>query len=104
VRIHRIAAAFQRAVFVYQTSRTHAPPLPDPEAASQLRRVVKAAQADIVHGHNFLAHSFAPLKRKRGPKFVLSPHDRSLVCARTTLLHDGMLIEAHRRMSDAPRL
>ncbi len=86
VRVHRIPAAFQRAAFVYQTTRTHAPPMPDPEAVSHLRRILKAVQPDIVHGHNWLAHSFMPLKRKHGPKFVLSLHDHSHICARKTLL------------------
>jgi glycosyltransferase involved in cell wall biosynthesis len=90
VHVHRISSATQRAAFLYRTPRTHAPPLPDPEVVGHLRRVVSSVQPDIVHGHNWLAHSFMPLKRKCGPKFVLSLHDHSLVCARKTLLRsDG---------------
>ncbi len=61
--------------------RRYAPPGPDPLTVRDLRRVIREQRPDVVHAHNWLAHSYLPLDRRRGPAFVLSLHDYSLVCA-----------------------
>jgi glycosyltransferase involved in cell wall biosynthesis len=86
VRIYRIRSTMQRATFLYSTARQHAPPFPDPEALAGLRRVIAQERPEIVHAHNWLLHSFVPLKAWSGAKFVVTLHDYSLVCARKTLL------------------
>ena len=60
---------------------THAPPFPDPGVAASLRTVFASERIEVVHAHNWLLHSFLPLKRADGPRFVVSLHDLSLVCA-----------------------
>jgi glycosyltransferase involved in cell wall biosynthesis len=74
-----------------EAARPHAPPLPDPELMMGLRRVIKAEHPDIVHAHNWLLHSFLPLKRHFNLPFVVTLHDYSLICAKKNLLHKGAL-------------
>lgn len=69
--------------------RAYAAPAPDPLSVRDLRRVVRRFQPDVVHAHNWLADSYLPLDRKRGPAFVLSLHDYSLVCATKRLFYRG---------------
>jgi glycosyltransferase involved in cell wall biosynthesis len=90
VRIHRIKTSLGRIGRVYSDpSRRHAPPFPDPEAVAGLRRVIHEEQPDIVHAHNWLGYSYVPLKRKDGPRFVVSLHDYSLVCTNKRLMRQG---------------
>ncbi len=86
VRIVRLHASMQRAAFLFSTTRTHASPFPDPELTAGLRRVAMAFKPDIVHAHNWIVHSYTPLKRQIGAKLLLSLHDHSHICPRKTLL------------------
>ena len=90
VRVHRVDALVNRlgGLFV-DDSRRHLPPAPDPILVRQLRRVVDEERPDVVHAHNWIAHSYAPLKRGAGAPFVLSLHDYSLVCANKRLMRLG---------------
>ncbi len=82
VRVHRLEATSARATFLFsEAERTHLPPLPDPGIVAGLRRVLARERPELVHAHNWIVHSFLPLKRKTGPRLVLSLHDYSLVCA-----------------------
>jgi glycosyltransferase involved in cell wall biosynthesis len=82
VRIHRIRGSMQRVGMLFsERERQHAPPFPDPEALLALRKVVMQERPDIVHAHNWLVHSFLPLKEWSHAKLVVSLHDTSLVCA-----------------------
>lgn len=91
VRIYRIRGLFQRLPGIYsERERPHAPPLPDPEATMALRRVIKRERPEIVHAHNWLIHSFLPLKRASGARLALTLHDFSLVCARKRLMRHGI--------------
>jgi glycosyltransferase involved in cell wall biosynthesis len=86
VRIHRIRGTMQRATGLYsEQKRQHAPPFPDPEAALALRRVILQERPDIVHAHNWLVHSFTPLKSWSKAKLVVTLHDYSLVCVQKRL-------------------
>ena len=69
--------------------RRHAPPMPDPEGFLALRRIIATQQPDVIHGHNWLAHSLVPLTWFDDRPFVHSLHDYSLICATKRLMHFG---------------
>lgn len=89
VHIHRIRSTMQRAGGMYSTERQHAPPFPDPEIMLALRRLIKQERPDVVHAHNWILHSFTPMKAWSGAKFVVSLHDYSMICAQKLLLYHG---------------
>lgn len=91
VRVHRIRGSAQRVERLFATpSRPWAPPVPDPEAALALRRIVAREQPDVVHGHDWLARSYLPLARRgRLPAFVMSVHYFTLTCPKKTLMYRG---------------
>ncbi len=87
VTVYRIQGFTQRLDFLYSdTGRRAASPYPDPGLLLELRRLVQQEQPDIVHAHNWIVHSFVPLKSWSGAKLVLTLHDFSLVCATKKLL------------------
>ncbi len=99
VRISRIKSTTQRGgSAVFQTSRRHAPPFPDPAVVSAIQAHIKAEQPQIVHGHNWMLHSFIPLKSRSNAKFVVSLHDYSLRCSTKKLMYMGETV------CDGPRL
>ena len=88
VSVHRIGGTMQRVERLFADSgRRYSPPFPDPEATVHLREVIADFRPDVVHGHNWLIRSFLPLKRRRGPRLVVSLHDYGETCAKRTL-HD----------------
>jgi glycosyltransferase involved in cell wall biosynthesis len=88
VGVHRIGGTMQRREQLFaESARRYAPPFPDPEATLHLREVIADFRPDVVHGHNWLIRSFLPLKRRRGPRLVVSLHDYGETCAKRTL-HD----------------
>jgi glycosyltransferase involved in cell wall biosynthesis len=90
VRVYRIRGTVQRARWLYsETQRRHAPPFPDPGAVRALRRVVAREQPEIVHAHNWLLHSFLPLKAWSGARLIVTLHDYSLLCAKKRLMYHG---------------
>lgn len=90
VRVHRIASTTARAGRLFATStRPWAPPTPDPGAVAGLRRVLRSTRPDIVHGHDWLARSFLPLKRRGGPRLVMSLHYFTLSCPKKNLMRAG---------------
>lgn len=90
VRVHRIKSWAQRVGLLFRDpERRHAPPIPDPEAVAALRRVVDLERPDVVHAHNWLVHSFLPLKRHAGAKLAVTLHDYGLVCTNRRLIRDG---------------
>lgn len=92
VRVHRIHGLAQRAGWLFkEKGRRHAPPFPDPGLSLGLRRVIDAERPEIVHAHNWLVHSFLPLKDWSGARLVMSLHDYSLVCAKKSLTFEGNL-------------
>ena len=63
VRVWRIRGTAQRAGALFsQADRPFAPPFPDPELMLGLRRVIASENPDIVHAHNWLLHSYLPLR------------------------------------------
>jgi glycosyltransferase involved in cell wall biosynthesis len=81
----------QRIDRLFSQARPWAPPVPDPEATLGLRGILRQERPDIVHGHDWLARSFLPLKRAAGPPLVMSLHYYTLSCPKKTLLYgDGV--------------
>jgi glycosyltransferase involved in cell wall biosynthesis len=91
VRIHRIGATAHRASGLFASpDRRWAPPIPDPEAVAGLRAVLADERPDVVHGHDWLARSYLPLRHRRGaPAFVMSLHYFTLSCAKKNLMWNG---------------
>ena len=88
VRVHRIPATTQRAAqMLYSTGRTFAPPLPDPETVNAIAAIIRRERPQVVHAHNWIVHSFIPLKRWSGARLVLTLHDYSLRCAKKRLMY-----------------
>ena len=87
VRIHRIRGTMQRmSVLFSYDDRQFAPPFPDPEALWALRRIILQERPDIIHAHNWIVHSFTPLKVWSKAKLVMTLHDYSLVCVQKRLM------------------
>ena len=90
VRVYRLGGLSQRAGVLYSESgRRHAPPVPDPETTLALRRVLRRERPDVVHGHNWLAIAYLPLRRRSRAAYVLSLHEYSLICANKRLMRMG---------------
>jgi glycosyltransferase involved in cell wall biosynthesis len=90
VHVYRIRTAAQRVGALYAaTARPWAPPAPDPEAVAGLHAIVRRERPDVVHGHDWLARSYLPLKRRRGPAFAMSLHYFTLRCPKKNLMYDG---------------
>jgi len=89
VRVHRIACSTAHGKWLFTQRRPWAPPVADPEAALALRRIVDQERPEIVHGHDWLARSFLPLKRTNGPALVMSLHYYTLSCAKKSLMIRG---------------
>jgi glycosyltransferase involved in cell wall biosynthesis len=90
VKIYRIQPTVARLTALYGDDvRRHAPPGPDPEAVLALRHLVALHRPDIVHAHNWLVHSFIPIKWRCGVPLVVTLHDYSLVCPTKRLMYFG---------------
>ncbi|MBI2865274.1 MAG: glycosyltransferase family 4 protein [Chloroflexi bacterium] len=92
VRVYRIRGWAQRAPGLFsEDGRRHTPPFPDPGLMWSLRRIIARERPEIVHAHNWLVHSFLPLKPWSRARLVMSLHDYSLTCAVKTLaFNDGV--------------
>ena len=90
IRVHRLPGLAQRIGRLFsEDGRRHAPPAPDPETVIALRRVIALERPDVVHGHNWLAHAYLPLRHNHAAAYVLSLHDYSLVCAIKRMMRLG---------------
>jgi len=88
VRVYRIRGTMQRATWLFSDSgRRHAPPFPDPELGLELRRIIARERPQIVHAHNWMIHSFLPLKPWSRAKLVLTLHDHSMLCPKKKLIY-----------------
>jgi glycosyltransferase involved in cell wall biosynthesis len=93
----------QRVPWLFSSpERPWAPPLPDPAITWQLRQMITAEPPDVVHGHDWLARSFLPLRRwsqrRYGTRFVTTLHYYTLSCAKKNLMRTerigGELVES----------
>jgi glycosyltransferase involved in cell wall biosynthesis len=90
VRVHRLTGTLQRAGRLFaHAHRPWAPPFPDPEITRGLQRLLWRERPDIVHGHDWLARSFLPLKASSRARFVMSLHYYTLACAKKNLVRRG---------------
>ena len=90
VTVHTIGSLVHRVPAInLDAERHHAPPLPDPETAFELRRLIRRERPDVIHAHNWLVNSYLPLDRDSGPALALSMHDYGLVCATKRFLNRG---------------
>jgi glycosyltransferase involved in cell wall biosynthesis len=88
VHVHRIRAASQRVPRLFSsTARPWAPPAPDPGAVRELMRVVARRRPEIVHGHDWLARSYLPLKLRGSAALTMSLHYYTLNCPKKTLVY-----------------
>jgi glycosyltransferase involved in cell wall biosynthesis len=87
VRIYRIRGTLQRFASLFTVERRHTPPFPDPEVVAALRRIIATEQPEIVHAHNWLIHSFLPLKLWSRAKLVMTLHDCELTCVQLRLMY-----------------
>jgi glycosyltransferase involved in cell wall biosynthesis len=94
VRVHRVRGTMQRmSVLFSEKSRPYAPPFPDPEILWGLRHVIKQERPDIIHAHNWIVHSFTPLKAWSKAKLVMTLHDYSFCCVQTRLMYHGAICQ-----------
>jgi glycosyltransferase involved in cell wall biosynthesis len=90
VAIFRIRGLMQRWRGLFaDPSRRHAPPFPDPGLVRAIKSITVSERIQVVHAHNWMLHSFLPLKRARGPRLVVTLHDSSLTCATQLSLWRG---------------
>jgi glycosyltransferase involved in cell wall biosynthesis len=88
VRVHRLRGTLRRlSVLFSDPERLFAPPIPDPEMTLALRQVIARERPDVIHAHNWILHSFLPLRPFTRTPFVVTMHDYALTCARKTLMY-----------------
>ena len=88
VRVHRVASTTRRLPDVLTPSgRPYVPPFPDPDVVSSIKRIVEDKEPDVVHAHNWMVHSFLPLKRQGDAKLVMTLHDYGIECAKKSLIY-----------------
>jgi glycosyltransferase involved in cell wall biosynthesis len=87
VKVYRVRGSIQKMNFLFsEGERPYAPPFPDPWIVSELRRIIQQERPEIIHAHNWLVHSFTPLKTWSKAKLILSLHDYSHVCVQKRLM------------------
>jgi len=94
VEVRRLRSVTQRVPRLFSSSeRPWAPPIADPAIIVQLIALLREERPDIVHGHDWLARSFLPLRRwserRYGTRFVSSLHYYTLSCARKDLMQSS---------------
>jgi glycosyltransferase involved in cell wall biosynthesis len=90
VELHLLGSSMDRIPGIAtDEERRYAPPGPDPLTVRDLRRVIREQRPEVVHAHNWLAHSYLPPGRGDEAAFVLSLHDYSLVCATKRFFYRG---------------
>jgi len=90
VRIYRVRGLVQRLDGVFTDGdRRHAPPIADPETVLGLAEVLRIERPSIIHAHNWLVHSFVPLKAWSDGGLVVTLHDFGLVCPTKNLMRHG---------------
>jgi glycosyltransferase involved in cell wall biosynthesis len=90
VELHRIRTSAQRLPFLFATPRQFAPSLADPEAALQLRELIRRQRPDVIHTHDWLSRSVVPQIVRDDLPVVATLHDYSTVCAQKRLVHRGL--------------
>src|SRR3712207_4757433 len=89
VLVYREKATTVRSTSMTPSGRSYMPPAPDPEVLMALRRLIADERPDVVHAHNWIVHSYVPLKRSGNAPLVVTLHDYSTICAKRSLLYRG---------------
>lgn len=90
VRVYRVRGTLGRIPMLFSaTGRRFAPPFPDPEVTRAIARILRIERPDVIHAHNWLVHSFLPLKARSGVPLVVTMHNYNLVCATTAMMREG---------------
>ena len=90
VRVARMRGLAQRSARLHEHAhRRWAPPMPDPSITRALNGLVRRFKPDVVHGHEWLARSYLPLKPLHPARLVMSLHYYTLSCAKKTLMQAG---------------
>jgi glycosyltransferase involved in cell wall biosynthesis len=98
VTVHSLRGAMQRASILFsERERPHTPPFPDPELAWRVASIVREFKPDVIHGHNWMRHSYVPSWFHDRPAVVATLHDYSLICAIKTL-------ERYEKICPGPRV
>ena len=94
VRVVRVRGTAQKARMLFtDPGHAHAPPCPDPGIASALQALTQAYRPHLAHAHNWMGHSFAPVRTAGGPPLLMTLHDYGLACAKKSLMRDGTTCE-----------
>jgi glycosyltransferase involved in cell wall biosynthesis len=92
VRVYRVPSTMKRLQRLFnEKERYHAPPFPDPEILHALRHIILEECPEIIHAHNWLLHSFIPLKAWSKARFVVTLHDYGQVCVIKRLMRQGQI-------------
>jgi glycosyltransferase involved in cell wall biosynthesis/GT2 family glycosyltransferase len=90
VPVHRVRDTTTRASFLSSDPyRHHAPPFPDPEAVTRLRRLIAAERPDLVYAYGWIANAAATALRDSRTPLILAAHDYGNFCAQFTLVRKG---------------
>lgn len=87
VNIYRVHGTVQRFGALFTVERQHAPPFPDPEVLLALRRIIAIERPEIVHAHNWMIHSFLPLKAWSRARLVMTLHNCEVTCAQMRFMY-----------------
>lgn len=94
VTIQSLPGALQRIAPLFrEQERPHAPPFPDPALTARLHALLREWKPDVVHAHNWLVHSFLPLRLSHDVPLVSTLHDCSLACAIKVMTRNGQHCE-----------
>ena len=90
VRVYRIETGVGRMKGLHTIPhRPWAPPFPDRQATRELMEIINRVRPNILHGHDWLARSALPLKKRSEARFVMSLHYYTLSCAKKSLFYRG---------------
>jgi glycosyltransferase involved in cell wall biosynthesis len=90
IRIHRVRGWLGRLPGLHTPGIPRAAaPFPDPAVTAAIARVIRRHRPDVVHGHNWLAHSALPVLPGRDIPLVETLHNYGRVCAKQTLIRRG---------------
>jgi glycosyltransferase involved in cell wall biosynthesis len=87
VKVYRLHASMECFTGLFSNDRFHAPPFPDPEVMISLRKVIRKEMPEIIHAHNWIVHSFLPLKNWSKAKLVMTLHDSEMRCIQMRMMH-----------------
>lgn len=92
VRVYRVPSAVKRLQsWLHEKERYHAPPFPDPEILQTLRSIIQEECPEVIHAHNWMLHSYTPLKAWSKARLVVTLHDYSQICVTKRLMRRGQV-------------